>query len=83
MIIEVCGPGCARCHATKDNVLKAIRELGLEEGEDVAVTEIRDPKLMAARRVIFTPGLVIDGVRVCEGRIPNPEEIKKWVEKRA
>jgi small redox-active disulfide protein 2 len=82
MLIEVCGPGCVRCHKTKDNVLKAIEELGLKDGDDVAVTEIKDLRLMAARSVILTPAVLIDGDKACEGRIPSPEEIKKWIEAR-
>ena len=79
MIIEVCGPGCPRCHATKDNVGKALQELDLKEREEVAVTHIKDPKMMAARGVMFTPGVIIDGVKVSEGRIPSTEEVKKWI----
>ena len=82
MIIEVCGPGCPRCHATKDNVGKALQELDLKEGEEVAVTHIKDPKMMAARGVMFTPGVIIDGVKVSEGRIPDVQEVKKWIEER-
>lgn len=82
MIIEVCGPGCPRCQATKENVRKALKEMELEEGKEVGVTEIKDPKIMAARGVFMTPAVVIDGVKVCEGRIPNTEEIKKWVEEK-
>ena len=82
MIIEVCGPGCPRCHATKDNVGKALKELDLKEGEEVAVTHIKDPKMMAARGVMFTPGVIIDGVKVSEGRIPSTEEVKKWIEEK-
>ena len=80
MIIEVCGKGCPRCHATKDNVGKALKELNLKEGEDVAVTHIMDPRLFAARGVIMTPAVIIDGVKVSEGRIPDSKEIKKWIE---
>ena len=80
MIIEVCGPGCPRCHATKDNVGKALKELGLKEGETTAITMIKDPKLMAARGIIFTPAVIIDGVKMAEGKIPEVSEIKKWLE---
>jgi small redox-active disulfide protein 2 len=82
MIIEVCGTGCAKCQATKANVAKAIKELGLKDGEDVAVAEVKDPRLMAARGVMFTPAIVIDGVKVMEGGIPTPQEAKKWIEER-
>ncbi len=82
MMIEVCGPGCPKCHATADNIRKALKELGLKEGEDVALTEIKDPKMMAARGVFMTPGVIIDGVKVSEGKIPTPEEARGWIEKR-
>jgi len=82
MIIEVCGPGCPRCHATKENIRKVLKEMKLKEGEEVALTEIKDPKMMAARGVFMTPAVVIDGVKICEGRIPRPDEIRQWIEER-
>jgi len=30
----------------------------------------------------MTPGVVIDGVKVSEGKIPKMEEIKGWIEER-
>ena len=82
MIIEVCGPGCPRCQATKDNVGKALQELGLKDGEDVLISPIKDPKMIATRGVMLTPAVIIDGVKVVEGRIPDPKEIRKWIEER-
>ena len=82
MIVEVCGTGCPRCQTTKANVTKVIKELGLKDGEYVAVAEVKDPRLMAARGVMFTPAIVIDGVKVMEGGIPTPQEAKKWIEER-
>ena len=82
MIIEVCGSGCPRCHATKNNVTKAVKELGLKEGEDVVITEVKDPRLMSARGVMFTPAVLMDGVKMVEGKIPEVMEIKKWLEER-
>ena len=46
------------------------------------MVEIKDIKQINARGIIITPGVVIDGVKVCEGRIPNPEEVRKWIEDR-
>ncbi len=82
MIIEVCGPGCPRCQATEKNVLQVVKELGMELGEEAQVIEIKDIKQISDRGVILTPAVLIDGVKVCEGRIPSPEEIKKWIEER-
>jgi len=63
-----------------DNVQKVVRELGLEQ--EAAVTEIRDIKAISSRGVFLTPGVVIDDVKVSEGRIPSPEEIKEWIKER-
>lgn len=82
MIIEVCGPGCPRCHAVKENVRKVVEEMEVKLGQDVTIIEVKDPKMMAARRVFMTPGVVIDGVKVCEGRIPDMKEIRGWIEER-
>lgn len=82
MIIEVCGPGCPRCQATEKNTKQALEELQMKLGEDAQVVEIKDVKEISARGVIITPAVIIDGVKVCEGRIPNAQEIKKWIQER-
>jgi len=82
MIIEVCGPGCPRCQATEKNVLQALKELGKELGEEALVVKIKDVKQISSRGVIMTPAVVIDGVKAFEGRIPSPQEIRKWIEER-
>ena len=79
MIIEVCGPGCPRCQATENNVVKALKELGVELGDEAQVIKIKDIKQISARGVIMTPAVLIDGVKVCEGRIPSPEEVRRWI----
>ena len=79
MIIEVCGPGCPRCQATENNVVKALKELGGELGDEAQVIKIKDIKQISARGVIMTPAVLIDGVKVCEGRIPSPEEVRRWI----
>jgi len=82
MIIEVCGPGCPRCQATEKNVLQTLKELGMELGEETQVIGIKDIKQISARGVIMTPAILIDGVKVCEGRIPSPQDIRKWIEEK-
>ncbi len=79
MIIEVCGPGCPRCQATEKNVLHALKELGMQLGEEAMVVEIKDIKQISARGVIMTPAVLIDGVKVSEGKIPSSEEVRRWI----
>jgi hypothetical protein len=54
----------------------------LEEGKEVALTEIKDPRIMASRGVFLTPAVLIDAVKLCEGRVPSPNEIKGWIDER-
>jgi len=79
MIIEVCGPGCPRCQATEKNVLQTLKEMGKE----AQVVKVKDIKQISAQGVIMTPAVIVDGVKAFEGRIPSPEEIKKWIEEKA
>ncbi len=82
MIIEVCGPGCPKCRIAKQNVRQALPELGLKEGEDALVSEIKDPLMIEARGVLLTLAVVIDGEKVAEGRIAEVAEAKEWIKKR-
>ena len=86
MKIEICGPGCARCFVTERNVKKALENLEKEgkfnESEEVTVTKVSDPRQISTQGVFFTPAVIVDGVKMAEGRIPEVKEIKKWIEER-
>ena len=75
MKIEVCGPGCKRCHSTLKNVQDAVAELKVN-AEVVYITDIKE---MMARGVMFTPVVIIDGITKSSGKVPTAEEIKKWL----
>ena len=79
MKIEICGTGCPKCHATIKNVQKAVQELGLEQ--EAEVTEVKDIMTISSKGVFLTPGVIIDGVKVSEGKVPGTDEIKKWIER--
>jgi len=81
MIIEVCGMGCAKCHATKDTVAKVLQNLCLNENTATLV-EVKDPRQMAMKGVMLTPAVLIDGKKICEGRIPSSQEVTQWIEER-
>ena len=78
MLIEVFGPGCARCQLTGRNVRETVRVMGLDD--TVKVAEIHDIQEMAARNVLMTPAVFIDGVKVCQGKVPSPKEVRQWLE---
>lgn len=75
MEIKVLGPGCARCKALESNVINALAEMGVaaEVEKVTAINKITDYGVM------MTPGLVINGKVKVFGRVPDKEEIKKWI----
>jgi len=78
MIIKVLGTGCPKCQKLEANVKKAVEELGLK---DVLVEHIREIDKIIKYGVMSTPAIVIDEEVKSAGRIPDVEEIKKWVNK--
>lgn len=73
--IEVFGPGCQRCQATKQAVRQALAALGVE----ATVTEVSDPREMARNRVLFTPAVRVNGELKCTGRVPSVAELTVWL----
>ena len=79
MKIEVLGPGCKRCHTLEENVRAAVQEMGVE-AEIAMVSDIRE---IAARGVLMTPGLVVDGKTVASGHLLSVNQVKKIMADRA
>ena len=74
-VVEVLGSGCANCRRVEANAREALAIAGVE-AEIRHVTDYRD---IAARGVLSTPGLVIDGRVVSAGRIPSAADIAGWL----
>ncbi len=70
--IKVLGPGCTKCKTTYNNVLEAIKQLGIEAD----VTKIEDIEEMMKYNVLTTPVLMIDDVIKVKGRVADISEIK-------
>lgn len=75
MVIKVLGSGCANCKKLEANVREAVKELGL----DATVEKVEDFKDILAYGVMKTPALVVDEQVKVMGRVPTPEEIKKYL----
>ncbi len=73
MKIEVLGTGCPKCQLLEKNVRTAVEEMGIE-AEVVKVSEIRE---IAARGVLMTPGLVVDGKIISSGHLLSVIQIEK------
>ncbi len=73
--IEVLGPGCANCQRLERNAREAVGMAGVE----AEVRHVTDYREIAARGVMSTPGLVIDGRIVSTGRVPSAGDIAVWL----
>jgi len=74
-LIEVLGAGCASCRKLEANAREAVAQLGIE----AEVRHVTDDAAIAARGVLVTPGLAIDGRVVSAGKIPTPWTIASWL----
>jgi len=75
MKIEILGTGCPKCKKLEENVRKAISELKVKAD----ILKVTDIVKIIEYDVMSTPALVIDGKVEASGRIPDIEEIKKWL----
>jgi len=72
-VIEVLGPGCARCHETHRVVRHVVDEAQLE----CQVQKIESMDRMIELGVLKTPAVAFDGKVVLSGRIPKSDEVKQ------
>lgn len=75
MIIEVFGPGCAKC----EMLMKHAREAAAASGGDHEVVKISDYAAMAARGVLSTPALAVDGELKSQGRVLAAADIQAFL----
>jgi small redox-active disulfide protein 2 len=72
-VIEVLGPGCARCHETHRVVRHVVDEAQL----DCRVQKVESMDRMVELGVLQTPAVAFDGKIVLSGRIPKSDEVKQ------
>jgi small redox-active disulfide protein 2 len=72
-LIQVLGPGCAKCAKLQQNVEAAVKELGTE----AMVEKVTDINVIIGFGVMMTPALAIDGEVKLVGKVPSVEELKK------
>ena len=72
-LVQVLGPGCAKCMKLKEQAEAAVKELGIE----ATVEKVEDINVITGFGVMMTPALVIDGEVKVVGKVASVEEIKK------
>jgi small redox-active disulfide protein 2 len=72
-LVQVLGPGCAKCEKLKSHADTAVDELGIEAD----VEKVTDINEIVSFGVMMTPALAVDGEVKVVGKVPSVEEIKQ------
>ena len=75
MDIKVLGPGCPKCQQTAKIVKEAVAEVGVE----AQIEKITDTMEIAGYGVFGTPAVVIDGDVKSVGKIPQKNDVIRWL----
>jgi len=72
MLIEILGPGCPKCERLAAAAREAVDGLAVE----AEVVKVKDITQIAARGVLLTPALAVDGEVKSSGRVLTPAQIR-------
>ncbi len=72
--VQVLGPGCRRCDALHELVVRVLRDL---DRTDVAVEHVTELNRIVVFGPVVTPALVIDGELVLSGRVPDESDLRE------
>jgi small redox-active disulfide protein 2 len=72
-LVQVLGPGCAKCAKLKQNAEEAVQQSGVA----ATVEKITDINVITGFGVMMTPALAIDGEVKSVGKVLPPEDIQK------
>ena len=72
-LVQILGPGCAKCEKLKHNAEEAVKLSGVE----ATVEKITDINVITGFGVMMTPALAIDGEVKLVGKVASPEDIEK------
>ena len=75
MKIEILGMGCPKCKKLYENAQSAVKELNVQ----AEIVKVEDIQKITDYGLMSTPAIAIDGQVKAAGRIPAPDEIKKWI----
>ncbi len=71
-LIQVLGPGCAKCEKLKHNAEEAVKQSGTE----ATVEKVTDITQITSFGVMMTPALAVDGEVKVVGKVASVEDIK-------
>jgi len=74
-LVQVLGPGCAKCEKLKHNAEEAVQQSGIE----ATVEKITDINVITGFGVMMTPALAIDGEVKSMGKVLSSGDIEKFL----
>jgi len=72
-LVQVLGPGCAKCEKLKHNAEEAVQQVGVE----ATVEKITDINVITSFGVMMTPAIAVDGEVKAVGKVLSSEDIQK------
>lgn len=75
MNIKVLGPGCPNCVRLENLCNEVVKELGI----DAQVEKITDRNEYGKYGVMLTPGLVVNGKVLLQGKVPTKATLTNWL----
>lgn len=75
MEIKVLGPGCPNCLRLENLCKEVVEELGIE----ARVEKITDLNEFGKYGVMLTPGLVVNGKVLLQGKLPTKATLINWL----
>jgi small redox-active disulfide protein 2 len=73
--IKIAGPGCKNCEELASRVKSVLEELRAE----ATLLKITGYQEIAASGVMMTPGLIVNGKVLCQGKLPTEGIIRNWL----
>jgi small redox-active disulfide protein 2 len=77
--IKVLGPGCPNCVRLENLCKEVVEELGIE----TQVEKITDINEYGKYGVMLTPGLVVNGKVMLQGKLPTKATLTNWLKNEA
>lgn len=73
--VKILGSGCANCR----NTYALVEAVAREKGVPVSLEKVEDMQAIVSHGVMKTPAVVIDGVVVHVGGVPDRGKIEDWL----
>jgi small redox-active disulfide protein 2 len=73
--IAILGTGCPKCRKLYEITEETAKSMGIE----YQMEKVDDIVKIMEYGVMMTPALVVDGEVKASGKLPNPEEIRKYL----